>query len=151
MQKPIAAQALRLKGVVDPGATRLVLPAFVAKQLGLPAGNRIRVQYADRRTRSRDMVTGVWLELQGRTGVFDAIVEPKRSTALIGAFVLEILDFLVDSAMEKLVPRDPNQLTSEIEDIGGPRSRLACRIPATGTLSRCPPFPGWKIGTAGAR
>lgn len=38
-----------------------------------------------------------------------------RPTALIGALVLEDFDFLVDSAKENLVPRDPNGIVSEIK------------------------------------
>ncbi len=53
--------------------------------------------------------------LQGRDATFNAIVEPKRETALIGAVVLETLDFLVDSRKECLVPRDPDYVVSEIE------------------------------------
>jgi hypothetical protein len=47
--------------------------------------------------------------------VFDATVEPKRKTALIGALVLEALDFLVDSRHERLVPRDPKRIVAEEE------------------------------------
>jgi hypothetical protein len=47
--------------------------------------------------------------------VFDAIVEPKRKTALIGAIVLETLNFVVDCVTQKLVPRDPKQIVSELE------------------------------------
>jgi hypothetical protein len=45
----------------------------------------------------------------------NAIVEPARESALIGAIVLEDLDLLVDCANQRLVPRDPNQIISEIE------------------------------------
>ena len=55
------------------------------------------------------------LQIQGRDGVFSAIVEPGRSEALIGAIVLEDLDFLVDCAQQKLIPRDPTYIVSEIE------------------------------------
>jgi hypothetical protein len=50
----------------------------------------------------------------GRDGVFTAVVEPKRRTALIGAIVLEDLDFLVDCT-QQLVPRDPRFVVSEVE------------------------------------
>jgi hypothetical protein len=42
-------------------------------------------------------------------------VEPGRESALIGMIVLEDLDFLVDCAGQRLVPRDPNQIISEVE------------------------------------
>ena len=69
---------VKIRGVVDPGATRLVIPASVAKQLGLPTAGKIHVRYADGRTAVRKLVDGVHLELLGRSSVFKAGVEPKR-------------------------------------------------------------------------
>ena len=63
----------------------------------------------------RDRVDEVRLTLQGRSSVFDAIVEPQRETALIGALVLETLDYLIDCTIQKLVPRDPQEIVSELE------------------------------------
>jgi hypothetical protein len=47
--------------------------------------------------------------------VFTAVVEPNRKTALIGAIVLEDLDFLVGCTGQRLIPRDPRYVVSEIE------------------------------------
>lgn len=47
--------------------------------------------------------------------VFKAMVEPRRTEALVGAIVLEDLDFLVDSTHQRLVPRDPKMIISEAE------------------------------------
>jgi predicted aspartyl protease len=113
--KPTDVRRATIEGLVDPGATRLVLPRSLIKQLGLPIAERVRVQYADRRVGVRDTVRDVWLKLQGRSAIFDAIIEPKRKTALIGAIVLETLDFLVDPVAEKLLPRDPKFIVAEIE------------------------------------
>jgi len=105
----------KVRGLVDCGATRLVLPATVVKKLGLPVTKRVRVRYADRRVRIRDAISNVYVDLMGRSGVFTAAVEPKRRTALIGAIVLEDLDFIIDPSGERLVPRDPKFVVSEIE------------------------------------
>src|SRR5438128_893201 len=68
-----------IRGVVDPGATRLVLPLALVKELGLPVkSNKIKVRYADGRRALRSEVGAVFLRLQGREDVFSAIVEPKR-------------------------------------------------------------------------
>ena len=53
--------------------------------------------------------------LLGREGVFSALVEPDRTDALIGALVLEDLDFLVDCTQQALYPRDPDMIVSEVE------------------------------------
>jgi predicted aspartyl protease len=104
-----------ITGVVDSGASRLVLPEKVIQELGLPITDSTKVKYADGRTGKRPVVEGVYVELQGRHSVFKATVEPKRGTALIGALVLEDLDFLVDRQRQRLVPRDPKFIVSEIE------------------------------------
>jgi len=108
---------LTIPGVVDSGAARLVLPKSVVKQLGLPLASKVKVRYADGRTRTRDTVQDVQVEIQGRQGTFTAIVEPSRNDALIGVIILEDLDFLIDCLHQRLVPRDPNFIISEIESI----------------------------------
>ena len=113
--KTSAIRRLRLQGVVDTGATRMVLPKRVARQLGLKETGKIAVRYADRRKAIRPTVDDVQVELQGRRGVFTATVEPRRKTALIGEIVLEDLDFLVDPTHKRLVPRDPKMIISEEE------------------------------------
>ena len=47
--------------------------------------------------------------------LFEVTLEAKRDTALIGAIVLEDLDFLVDCEKQRLVPRDPKFILSEAE------------------------------------
>jgi predicted aspartyl protease len=104
-----------IKGLVDSGATKLVLPEAVVKRLGLSLGNPIKVRYADGRRATRREIKGVFVQLLGRDGTFTAICEPKRETALIGAIILEDLDLLVDCVTRKVVPRDPAGATYEIE------------------------------------
>jgi predicted aspartyl protease len=105
----------RILAVVDSGATKLVLPASLVKDLGLPRGDKIRVRYADGRTAQRRGAEAAYVELLGRHGTFTAVVEPKRKTALLGAIVLEDLDLLVDCPNERVVPRDPHGIVHEIE------------------------------------
>ncbi|HEV3418496.1 MAG TPA: hypothetical protein VG056_16860, partial [Pirellulales bacterium] len=86
-----------------------------AKQLGLEIAGTAKVRYADGRTSDRPIARHVRLAFGGRDSVFNAIVEPARESALIGAIVLEDLDFLVDCTGQRLVPRDPKQIVSEAE------------------------------------
>ena len=106
---------MTIRGWVDPGATMLVLPKAVAKELGLAVAEPISVRYADGRRAQRRRVQGAYVELLGRHDSFSAIVEPKRDSALIGAMVLEGLDLLVDCQHQCLVPRDPSGPVYEIE------------------------------------
>lgn len=105
----------RLTGLVDTGASYLVLPESMANQLGLPDLGTARVRYADQRKEDRRLVHQVEVELFGRRGTFRAIVEPARTDALIGAIVLEDLDLIVDCRTQTLQPRDPKQIIAEIE------------------------------------
>lgn len=104
-----------VKGIVDTGAARLVLPERVATELGLPTSGEATVRYADQRTAVRRMVGEVRVRLLDREGVFTAVLEPARETALIGAIVLEELDLIVDCTTQTLHPRDPQRIVSEIE------------------------------------
>ena len=105
---------VRIKGLVDTGATNLILPASVATLLGLREKEQVIVRYADNRRALRTEVRDAEVTLLGRSDVFSAIVEPDRSEALIGAIVLEVLDLLVDSKEQRLVPRDPRGITAAI-------------------------------------
>lgn len=103
-----------ITGVVDTGASRLVLPEAVGKLLGLTKTDKVRVRYADGRSAKRDAVQGVHVQLLGRGGVFTAILENNREDALIGAIVLEDLDLIVDCRSNVLKPRDPDIVVNEI-------------------------------------
>jgi predicted aspartyl protease len=104
-----------VSGLVDPGASKLVLPQSLVKELGLTTSDKINVRYTDGRRARRSQALDAHLELLGRRGTFLAIVEPKRTEALIGAIVLEELDLLVDCSRERLIPRDPSGPLYEIE------------------------------------
>jgi predicted aspartyl protease len=113
--RPTQVRRVTLTGVVDSGAVKLVLPKAVVEQLGLPITDRIKVRYADGRRATRDVATGAQVQLAGRSGLFNAIVEPRRKDASIGAIVLEDLDLLVDCTHSRVVPRDPKIAVYEIE------------------------------------
>jgi len=112
---PDQVRRAKVRGVVDSGATRLVIPGSLARQLGLETTGSAKVRYADGRTADRSIVKDIHLAYGGRDSVFSAVVEPDRESVLIGAIVLEELDFLVDCAGQRLVPRDPKQIVSEAE------------------------------------
>jgi predicted aspartyl protease len=112
---PEGVPRVRLSGVVDTGATRLVLPEKAVACLHLAPAGTVLAKYADERTERRPRVANVWLKLLGRESVFNAILEPDRTDALIGAIVLEDLDLPVDCVTQRLHPRDPKETISEIE------------------------------------
>lgn len=93
----------------------MVIPATIAQQLGLEVSGSAKVRYTDGHTAERPIVKDIHLAYGGRQSVFNAIVEPNRESILIGAIVLEDLDFLIDCVGQRLIPRDPNQIVSEAE------------------------------------
>src|SRR2546421_1338852 len=81
---PSEVRRERIRGVVDSGATRLVIPQTVAQRLGLEISGSAQVRYADGRTGERPIARAIQLTYAGREGLFTAIVEPPRRSALIG-------------------------------------------------------------------
>jgi clan AA aspartic protease len=106
---------LTVSGIVDTGATKLVIPQHVVDRLGLKTIGRSGVRYADGRTGDRPVAGTIHLTWGGRSCVFDAIVEPDRDSALIGAIVLENLDLIIDCQRQTLAPRDPKRMIFEAE------------------------------------
>jgi predicted aspartyl protease len=112
---PEKIRRARLSGVVDTGASRLVLPASVVGALGLPETGQVTVRLADGRREQEPVVGDAQVGILGRFGVFTAVVEPGRTDALIGANVLEELDFVPDCTAQRLVPRDPRGIFVELD------------------------------------
>jgi predicted aspartyl protease len=83
------------EAIVDTGAVRLVLNEALVQTLGLPLVGEITVRYADHRTARKRVARGVMVEIMGREGIFDAILE-ERGQPLIGMEVLEALDLWPD-------------------------------------------------------
>lgn len=106
---------MKLSAVVDSGATRLVLPESAVRQLGLARAGDVNVRSADNHTARRETVKGVLLAHSNRDGLFDAVVEPGRDSALLGAIVMETLDLVIDCGRQALVPTDPDRLTAILE------------------------------------
>lgn len=116
MLEDAKVRRMKIQGIVDPGVAELVLPKSVVDALGLQLKpKKVTVKYADTRRGSRSVADNIRLILLGRDGIFKAIVEPKRETALIGAIVLEDLDLLVDCKKQRLFPREPESQVYEIE------------------------------------
>ncbi len=131
----------RVRGVVDTGATRLVLPVSVVRELGVPVTGKVGVRYADGRIADRDRVDGIFLTCLGRSSVFNAVIEPDRDSALIGAIVLEDLDLLVDCITQQLTPRDPERIISEAGCSNDRGVTSSCRADKT------PREPGSPVGS----
>src|SRR5437868_6666902 len=78
---PEQVRRTKVGGVVDSGATRLVIPQSTANQLGLEESGRVTVRYANGRTANRAIAHHIQLSFGGRESVFSAVIEPARESA----------------------------------------------------------------------
>jgi predicted aspartyl protease len=111
------SEIVELEAKVDTGATMLVLPESTAAQFNFPKIRKHIVKYANEETAQRDIVGGVEVEVCGRKGWFEGIVQPGKKYALLGAIVMETLDLIVDPRGLQIYPnpRSPNMSVAEIE------------------------------------
>jgi len=110
-------EPIELTVKVDTEATMLVLPGWLQEQLQFPVIRRQLVRYANEETVEREVVYGVEVTVCGRTGVFEAVIEPAKRYGLLGAIVLEALDLIADPRSQRLYvnPRSPDLPMAEIE------------------------------------
>ena len=110
-------EPIELTVKVNTGATMLVLPGWLQEQLQFPVIRRQLVRYANEETAEREVVYGVEVTVCGRTGVFEAVIEPAKRYGLLGAIVLEALDLIADTRSQRLYvnPRSPDLPMAEIE------------------------------------
>ena len=108
-------RAVEIEALVDSGATRFYLKPSVIKTLGLQRVDAVRSQ-----TTNGDAIRykyePVQLELMGRKENFDVIEAPESVPNLLGQVPLEVLDFVVDSKGQKLIPNPAHggeQMTEE--------------------------------------
>ena len=66
---PEHVRAYTTEALVDTGATRLTVPAFVADQLGIIRLGHTDAEYADGRVEEVDTTEGIQIEMLGRTAV----------------------------------------------------------------------------------
>jgi clan AA aspartic protease len=93
--RPDQVRTLEVEGLVDTGATLLVIPEELAAFLGLPDVGKRPIKLADGRIRNFPVVGDLRIEILGRDMSTDAVVMPIGTT-LIGQVVLETLDLVVD-------------------------------------------------------
>src|SRR5713101_4834909 len=68
--EPDKVRRQKFRGLVDPGASKLVLPESLVKKLGLSVRGKINVRYADGRRAQRREADGAYVEFLGRHDTF---------------------------------------------------------------------------------
>lgn len=109
------ARTVEVEALVDTGATRLYLKPSVIKKLGLERTDTVRSKTTNGDA-IRHKYEPVRLELMGRGEVFEVIEVPEEVPNLMGQVPLEVLDFVVDTRAQKLIPNPAHggeQMTEE--------------------------------------
>jgi clan AA aspartic protease len=108
-------RTVEVEALVDTGATRFYLKPSVIKKLGLERTDTVRSKTTNGDA-LRHKYEPVQLELMGRRENFDVIEVPEDVPNLLGQVPLEVLDFVVDSRRQKLIPNPAHggeQMTEE--------------------------------------
>lgn len=106
---------IEVDSLVDAGATRLYLKPSVIQKLGLQRVDAVRSQTTNGEA-VRLKYEPVQLELMGRKENFDVIEVPESVPNVLGQVPLEVLDLVVDSKRQKLIPNPAHggeQMTEE--------------------------------------
>ncbi len=95
---------IRLKMLVDTGATHSVLPIDVARRLGIPKSPRkVKVELADGTRKEMGLGT-VLVRLLGREAGDTVVIGPKGIEPLLGVEALEALGLSLDPRRGTLKP-----------------------------------------------
>ncbi|MDI6792253.1 MAG: aspartyl protease family protein [bacterium] len=108
-----------VEGLVDTGATMLVLPQSLVEELGVFVTNReVTVTFADGSRDKRKIGRGVLVAIEGRDALTDCVIEKKGRQVLIGQIPLEEMDLVVDPKLGVLSPRPESPDMPMIEIYG---------------------------------
>jgi predicted aspartyl protease len=117
-------KSVEIEGVIDMGATMVVLPKNLVRELNLQKMEDVKVKYADGRVERKEVYGVVRIELKGRVGNFDILAENEEAQPLISQIVLERLDLIIEPSTRKLIPnpRSPEMPMIEVFMATSPNS-----------------------------
>lgn len=99
-------RTVTVRGKIDTGASRLVIPEDIYKQLGLREIEKKVVEYADGREDELVVTSAVEVIINGRKEIVQPAVG-RGKKVLIGNPVIEAMDYYFDSVTGELLPRHP--------------------------------------------
>jgi len=108
-------KSIEIDALIDTGATMVVLPQDIVRELELRKVSEIKVRYANNKVEMKPVYKAVIIEIFGREGTFDVICEKEGSQPLMGQVVLEVLDLVVDPRTRKLMPNPASPETPMID------------------------------------
>ena len=92
-----------IKVMADSGAIRLAINETIKQQLGLRVRQQLNISLADGTKRMLDVAGPIRLKFKDRDCITDAFVLPDNEEPLIGAVPMELMDFVIIPAENKLV------------------------------------------------
>jgi clan AA aspartic protease len=102
LMRPEDVRAFEANALVDTGAVALVMPSFVAQQLGLARPLKQVAEYADGRREEVDVTEPVLVDVMGRQTTENATV--LGDEVVLGQTVLAKLDLHLDRREQRLLP-----------------------------------------------
>ena len=91
-----AVRSIVIEGLVDTGATTLIVPESMIAPLGLQVLDYKQLRMADDRLIRVARVGPVRVEILGRDMLVDVLVSPYGKRVLVGQIPLEALELIVD-------------------------------------------------------
>jgi clan AA aspartic protease len=115
MMAPGDVRSLEAHALVDTGAVSLILPSFVAEQLGLARPFKQVAEYADGRSEEVDVTEPVLLEILGRSTHEEALI--LGDEVILGQTPLEKTDLHVNCREQRLFPNPahPDQPVQKVK------------------------------------
>lgn len=102
---------VRVRALVDSGASMLTIPELIKSQLNLRRIDEQQAELADGRVIELEVVGPVEIRFENRKAVVTALVIPGESEVLLGAIPMQSMDVLIEPKNERLIvnPKSPDK------------------------------------------
>lgn len=102
---------VRVRALVDSGATLLSISESVRDQLNLRQLDRQQAELADGSVVELEVVGPIEVRFQNRKAIVAAMVVPGDTEVLLGAVPMQSMDVLIDPKREQLIvnPKSPDR------------------------------------------
>ncbi len=103
-------KSLKVRALVDSGASLLVIPESIKNQLNLLKVDEQQAELADGRVITLEVVGPIEVRFENRKAIVSAMVVPGEVEILLGAIPMQAMDVLIDLKNERLIvnPKSPD-------------------------------------------
>lgn len=102
---------VKVRSLVDSGASMLAIPESIKNQLNLRKVDEQQAELADGNVINLQVVGPVEIRFENRKAIVTALVIPGDSEVLLGAIPMQAMDVLIDPKNERLIvnPKSPDK------------------------------------------